>query len=684
MRSFSVFYTALFWVCAFVSALFVVTTLSYDLYAPWGILIVLTAGALGFFAPSVGSALALFIAPLGGNRPGTSQAFLTVLAGASLFLGMALRGSRRNGRSLSSMSQEELRNPLIFLGLLYCLFSAASLISIPITHVLDDLRNLSSRESLKAIGFSVYSLIFTSEHTLVYSFISVYYTALAFLLGLAVYRMCVLDTERLPKFFVGAAFLGLLASLVVGVLDYYGFIDLLWLRGLDPIVNPGGKQFRLQSLFGHSGWYAEYLTLAIPTCLIVLALQLPFWMRTVAILLALALGEFVLILTYQRGGWLSYPLTLVAVWASIYVVRLLERHESDIGRALRRSVVKVLVSLPLTVIVSLIVVVVIQGKSSVEDAMSPYVSRFKDIQRTGDRTDFLQAGFLIGSLHPILGGGADSFAWQFEREIESPQGAFPGRFVLPLHGSAHNVYAQTFSGKGLCGLLTLIAIPLLLLAATPRVLRSSKRTIAEKLTMVTGACYGCAFLIYGNVQEVFYVQVLQFMFFCIVGIVAAVAYKPVDVAAKKLLVSPWVCAGLIALHIVWEFFVPGHARAFYAESRRFGCFPGEAAPNGTTYRWCGERALIERPVAQDAQVLDIIVEAGPLPQVLSISTEGASPISLTLAPGERQVAHLDLSGKTHATGRVLIRFDATTSFIPKLLWPTSADTRRLAFRVQEP
>lgn len=683
MGFFSVLYQLLFWLCALGSVFFVLAGLCYDLYMPFGIMIVLVGGALGFFAPVLGCALSLFLLPLGGNRPGTSQAFLSMLAGASLFLGIAVRGSRGQRSALSSPTSEELRNPHIFLGLLYCIFSIGSLISIPVTHVIDDLRNISSRESLAAMAVSFYSLVFTSEHTVLYSVLSAYYTSLAFLLGVAVYRMCESDTERLPKLFLGAAFLGLIASLVIGVLDYYGFIDLLWLRGLDPIVNPGGKQFRLQSLFGHSGWYAEYLTLAIPTCLIILAIKLPFWTRAVCILLALALGEFVLILTYQRGGWLSYPLTLVAVWGAIYVVRLLERNETDIIRALRRSVVKVLISLPLTVVVSLLLVFVIQGKSSVEDAMSPYVSRFKDIQRTGDRTDFLKAGALIGSLHPVLGGGADSFAWQFEREIESPRGRFPGRFVLPLHGSAHNVYAQTFSGKGICGLLTLLAIPLCMLAAAPRVLRDARRLISDKLIVLIGACYGCAFLIYGNVQEVFYVQVLQFLFFAIVGIVAAVAYSRSDLSSRKVLISPVVVVGLFAMHLVWEFVMPGEARALYSDVRRFGCFSVETPPNGATYRWCGERALIERPISTSVGTLDVTVEAGPVPVTITLHDEGMSPVSLILTPGEKRTVSIPVAAASQARGHGLVRLDASTSFVPKLVWPESGDTRRLAVKIYE-
>ena len=683
MRFFGGVHTVIFWLCLPGSGLFALFGAYHDLYAPFGLILVLAAGGLAFLAPATACALGLVALPLGGNRPGTSQAFLSTLAAASIFLGMVARGWFTRHDRLSRISAEELRNPLIFLATLYCFFSVASLISVPLNHALDDLRNAAGTDSFEALATSFHSLVFTSEHTFIYTFLSVYYTSLAYLLGIGIYRMCVSNRNRMPTLFVAAAFLGLFLSLIVGVLDYYGSLNLMWLRDLDPIVNPGGKQFRLQSLFGHSGWYAEYLTLAVPTCLVILALKVPFWIRATTILFALALGEFVLILTYQRGGWLSYPLTLIAVWAAIYVVRLLERNESDIGRALRRSMLKVLISLPITVVVSLLLVFLIQGKSSVTDAMSPYVSRFKDIQRTGDRTDFFKAGFLIGSLHPVLGGGADSFAWQFEREIESPRGSFPGRFALPLHGSAHNVYAQTFSGKGLCGLLTLLAIPLCILAATPRVLRNTGCAISDKLIMLTGACYACAFLIYGNVQEIFYIQVLQFLFFALIGIVASVAYRSTELTARSLLVSPSVCVALVALHLVWEFITPGYTRAFYAEKRRFGCFPDERSPEGTSYRWCGERAQFERALVPGAGAVEIFVEAGPMPQTLSLGVEGRAPIEVKLAPGEKRVVSIPVSRASLVEGRVDIRCDASSAFVPKLLRPSSGDARRLSFKVYQ-
>lgn len=452
---------------------------------------ILCAAVIGFssLAPRAMCSISLALLPLGGNRPGTPHAFHAALVGASLLIGLSIRRLLTSRRRAVQSFEEIITNPLLLAGLLYCFCSVASLTAVPINHVIDEVRNLTNFSYPREIGSSLLSILKTGEHTLLYSYVSVYLTLLAYALGLNIFWLCRENsTHRTSRVFLSAIGLGLLASGIIGLLDYYHLSDLRWFRPLDPIVNPGYQQFRLQSFFAHSGWYAEYVTLAMPTCLVLLALNAPFWLRVVTVILGLALGEFILILTYQRGGWISYPVTLFAVWAAIYVVRCLEQHRIDVASALRRSLGKILVSLPLTVIVSLALVTGIQGKESIESALSPYISRFKDIQRTGDRTDFFFAGLLIGSKHPILGGGADSFAWQFDREFESPQGSFFSRYVLPLHGSAHNVFAQTFSGKGIAGLISLLAIPYLLIRGCRRIISDNAQPISSKLVALSGGC----------------------------------------------------------------------------------------------------------------------------------------------------------------------------------------------------
>lgn len=663
----------------------VLGTTSLGFYQPTPLICAAVVG-LSSLAPRAMCSIALVLLPLGGNRPGTPHAFHAILFGASLLIGLTIyRISASRCRTVPSL-QDVTTHPLLLAGLLYCFFSVASLIAVPINHVVDEVRNLTNFSSLDGVGTSLLAIVRTGEHTLVYSFVSVYLTLLAYALGVDIFLLCRNNPagshpNRTSLIFLGAVGLGLVASAVIGLLDYYHFIDLRWFRPLDPIVNPGEQQFRLQSLFAHSGWYAEYLSLAMSTCLVLLALNAPFWLRAATVVLGLALGEFILILTYQRGGWISYPVTLFAVWSAIYVVRCLEQRRIDVASALKKSLAKILLSLPLTIIISLALVTGIQGKESVESALSPYVSRFKDIQRTGDRTDFFFAGLLVGSKHPILGAGADCFAWQFEREFESPQGSFFSRYVLPLHGSAHNVYAQTFSGKGLAGLISLLAIPYLMIRGCRRIIPDNTLPIASKLVALTGGCFGCAFLVYGNVQEVFYIQILQFLFFALVATVASVDTISLfqSETSRNRLAS--VSAAVVVIHLVWEFIAPGATRKFYQEERVFGCFPPELSPAGETYRWCGEHSLTEHSVSTEAHSLSLLLEAGPTPQSLTLRTRYGATVTQSLTPGERRTVTIPLKAGADLVSPVPVRIDAAASFVPHELWPESTDSRRLAFKI---
>jgi len=636
---------------------------------------VLTASALagltmGVLAPRLGFALGLLLLPLGGNRPGTVHFIGSVIFGAALLTGAVI--GRRTLRMIPSPTN--LPIPLLFASVLYGLISLLSLSSIPLPHLLDELRNLINLSSAREIATSLHLMLETNEHTLLYSILSVYLTLLSIALGFVAFQLCRGEPDRTPRLFLGAIGGGLLLSAALGLLDYYGVVSLGAIRPLDPIVNPGERQFRLQSLFAHSGWYAEYVTLTIPTALLLLSLRLRFSLRVVTLLLVALLGEFILILTYQRGGWLSYPLTLIAMWSAIYVVQRLERGEHDVLTALRRSLVKVAISLPLTIIVSLSLLLVLSRGEGDHDRLAPYMKRLADIQRTGDRTDFLLAGVLLGVRHPFLGGGADSFATQFNREVVDPKGELAGRFNLPLHGSAHNVYAQTFSGKGLAGLATLIALPLLLIYLAFVMIRDRDATIERKLYALTGACFGCAFLIYGNVQEVFYVQVLQFLFFTVIGVIAAVVpARPVSKhGARRILLA---LGAILLLHLAWEFIFPGHTRYLAAAPREFGCYPPEISPEGQRFRWCAEHAAVSAPAEAP---LTLHLAAGPEPVVITAAlNRSGPPASLTLPPGGR--GKLTVAG----AGGGVVRLRANGSFIPRARDAGSTDNRRLAFRILE-
>jgi hypothetical protein len=642
---------------------------------------VLGIAVLAYLRPRAALGAALVAIPFGGNRPGTTHTEVAVVVAATLLISLTARRFRTERLPSKQIWEAITSTPLLLAAFLYLLFSCGSLVSMPLPDLFDELRNTTDRSSFSQLAFSVRSIVMANEHTLLYSVMSVYLTSLSFLLSLFVWQLCSADYGRSGRIFFGCVLCGLVTTLILGILDYYGFIDLSSFRELDPIVNPNNHQFRLQSVFAHSGWYAEYITLTIPTCLTILSLKAPFWVRTAVVLGILALGEFVLILTYQRGGWLSYPLTLVAVWAAIYVVRRLEQGSTDIPAALKRSSLKVLISIPITIAISLLLVVALQQGRSADEALSPYVSRFKEIQRTGDRTDFFFAGALLGIKHPIMGGGSDSFAWQFEREFEAESGSYFGRYTLPLHGSAHNVYAQTFSGKGVCGLIALLSLPLLIISGAYRSIVAQSATPSSHLLILTAACFAAAFLIYGNVQEVFYIQALQFLFFTVIGVVAAELPRCTK-KARLLGASPaTLFVLLLACHVVWEYGWPGQTRSSLSNPRPRGCFPAEKLATGGSFRWCAERATVALPTSALAAAPTLTLEAGPIGQKITISTESVpnSERVIEIAPGERKQVPITPS----PSGSTFLRLTATGSFVPAARWKESRDQRRLAFKIIE-
>jgi hypothetical protein len=665
----------------FVTSLMVVLAAFGEFWGDTVIPLVVGAVFLGsFLLPQTFVGLALIALPFGGNRPATPHALYAVLVGAALFLGIALRMFLADRRVVARITSEILHSTVLFAGLVFCVLSVASLLSLPLPLMGIELRNAVDRSGIAEIAYSIIGVLRGNEHSPLYSLVSVYLTSLSFFLAVFVCSMCRAGGERTIQLFLSSIGLGLATSFVLGILDYYHLIDISSFRELDPIVNPGAQQFRMQSVFAHSGWFAEYVTLAMPVTVMILSLRTAFWKRTAIILGFLLLGEFVLILTYQRGGWLSYPLTLLAVWAAIYVVRCLERGEPDVVRALKRSTLKVVVSLPITVIASLLLVLAFQNRDSADAVISKYADRFADISKTSDRTEFFMAGLLIGSKHPLLGAGSDSFAWQFEQEFDAPEGAFAGRYTLPLHGSAHNVYAQTFSGKGLAGLLSLVSIPILLIVAAFRRVPSPALATSAKLTLLTGACFACAFLVYGNVQEIFYIQVLQYLFFAMVGITAAVI--PSQELQEKTLRRLGLLFGvLIALHLVWEYAWPATLSEFNKRARSVGCYTQERLPTGEPFTWCKEHAQLVFARPEGAHSLSITLEAGPQHQEIRVTgPDGTSQVT-ALMPGEQRQVIVPLPQELTGNS-VVVSFDASNAFVPKRLWPDNLDSRRLAFKVQ--
>jgi len=654
-----------------------------------------------FFLPLISAAITpvwtistfLLLLPLFGNRPGTSQCFFLLVAGAGLQIGLVLNLYKRKDIQLKQVLSKQ--NTIFFMLCCYTAVSVLSLISLPWASLLNELRSqVPSLRDTSALSYFLLSFFSASEEKIAYSILSVVWTLLSVSLGSFAFLQIVKDKRAALKF-ASALLVGLIITLSAGILDYYSIINLKEFRGLDPIVNPEGVQFRMQSFFGHSGWFAEYVTLSIPLVMVFLLLPLRFRTRIAVILTTLLVGEFCLILSFQRGGWVSYPLTLFVIWAAIYVSYKIELGETDFLKALRASMVKVLVSIPLTLLASILLLVALDKtglvESNSENLISKYVNRFSDIKKTSDRTDFFRAGLLLGMVHPFLGGGSESFSYRFNEEFNLPSGHYYQELNLPLHGTSHNVFMQTFSGKGIAGLLFLILMIGSLITVSIKEVMYGASPFPNKIFLLITASLGAAFLIYGNVQELFYIQPLQYLIFF--SLFLAVSQLKFNEHVLRFRTCNFLLTAIAALtisHVAWNYF----NRGAFSSNSAYGCFSPETDPSGSSYSWCGVRASQPFLIASEGseKVVHVNIEAAnPAKKEahnILIRTKGFDFGTFDLQPGQRQSIKVVLPQNSQSLvytngSSQYIDLDLFTGnyFIPARDWINTSDKRILSYKL---
>ena len=416
----------------------------------------------------------------------------------------------------------------------------------------------------------------------------------------------------------GGILAGLVLTIAAGALDRLGYLDLRVLRATDPFTNLSGAD-RLQSTFGHAGWFAEYLCFATPA---ILALWLwppgaearagaadaagrePRGRRLVRLAAAaalLAIALVAVVLSYQRGGWITWAIVAAGVVAAI--VRLAARRFGTGRRrapTLRRLLAVGAAAAILAIGAGLVVVRVAGGPG----AMDRFAARARTITQVSDRQAHVTAGLRLGALLPILGGGSESFAMRYEQQYLRGGGAYYARGYSPLlnmYGSAHNVFAQTFAGKGAVGLIALVLVVLTSAAAALRTLRRPDAPPRVRVVAMIALGMVAAFAIYGQVQEVFYVAPLQLTVFAGCGLAAALEAPlgPADRSRRRLgIVAALLAAGLAA-HVVHAYVVPGRLADEYRDREISRAGERLSAPvldaDGQYFQWTGARAVITVP-----------------------------------------------------------------------------------------
>jgi hypothetical protein len=398
----------------------------------------------------------------------------------------------------------------------------------------------------------------------------------------------------------------------------------------------------LQSLAGNPGWLSQYLVYAVPYTLVLLAGTSAIRLRAVVLAALCGITAFALVVIFQRGGWIAG--LVVLVYIALVASRMM-RGGAGRGRAWQPS------GWRFVAVGAVVLALVVAGfglwitevsPSGTPFDLSAYASRLRSIT-SGDRMPYVIAGTDIGALHPVLGGGHESFAYRYAMYFDRPGGPFFHSGVrVPVPSTAHSVYLQAFSGTGLVGLGLIVAIFVMAAVTARRAWRSPRLSPGHRIvvTAAFGSLVGMA--CYGLVQEIFYVHALRLLFFMTVGLLAGAGDGMVGwpVSVQRGL---WTAlAAAFAAHLVYEYVWPGPDRLLSADEPT-GLYAADSRPEFANMRWSSDHAAWPLPAGVTRYALRVRSFA-PYAQEVVVRGCGAAATSAWLSDHEWHALQGTLDG----------------------------------------
>lgn len=474
-------------------------------------------GVFAYFKPNYSIYFLLFLLPLFGDRPSKPQVHYLVMYSSFIIFGIYLKLFLHKMWLKRFLARIRIHNICIFFVYLFMVVSFLSLVGLPL---LGMVKKTFEEDKL----YIITQLLSVGETTLYSSVQSVVLLFQSFLIGLYMYGS-LRKSERLKVFKNILTFivLGFLFSVIIGHLDFFGVYDISWYRAVDS-ANPN----RFHSFFVNSSWYSQYIAVILPMLPIVL-LHVKHKKLAIALLvLLIILGEVTLILSMQRGAWITYPPTLLLIWVSIYyVIAKMKDTSISLRSFLKKNWLKVVVTIPITVTLSVYIVYGIKdyrkihGIQSATDTFLDVTNRAERVAKTNDRLKHWPPAIKFWQLNPIFGAGGDSFGWQYKIYCYEKGAKYKGTSIdtlkLNQFGTAHNLYLQTLTGKGIFGLVFLLGFifSLLYMLIKKEFLSIKSRSIDESIISLVLLGSLLATIIYANVQEIFYIQSVSIIFWMV-------------------------------------------------------------------------------------------------------------------------------------------------------------------------
>ena len=495
------------------------------------------------------------------------------------------------------------------------------------------------------------------------------------------------DHDRLYRLFFLGLVVGAVSAAFLGILNHYSLISLDWYR--NPVT--GGR--RLQSVFGNPGWFAEFLSISIPFILIGFLNQKVNKLIKLLLFGVLIVCEVAILLTFSRTGWLIYPLVLVCCWFVFYRSKRVETGILTWG-AVWRTGLKVLLSVPLTIVISYFLVTgIIQKNESGTTAMLQ--QRLSKISNPAARKKIWQESLAIGREAPIYGMGYESYKHQVMTLAAIPESQYSReRQVKRInYDTPHSLYVQLLISNGVVGLclwLFIVSYAVLVLCYDLKVNRRYFN-IAVLLSIT-------AFHQYGLAQSMQYISVIWFLIFLSFGYTMTLSDEVLPYGVKKfekpllILFAILTITGAVVYGANFEsrLFAQKYSVQAYARdqdaNRYLGFYPREDWGTKGIFRWTGRKAVIKLDKT-GVFIIEFVCATPGLdaqPVVLDVSLNGSPVDRITFREKSRNVSreYSVLPGSPSPEENIL-EFKVSRTWNPKSEG-ISADSRNLGVAVGEP
>jgi O-antigen ligase len=511
------------------------------------------------------------------------------------------------------------------------------------------------------------------------------------------------DVYRL--LFIGTLFGGMWSS-VVGLLEYFHLISLLWFR-----------QFAyqgLQSVAGNPGWFAEYLTMTIPYILFGFFSKRG-WRLKALLFGVMILFEIAIILTGARSGWLTYPVTLFFCWLFFYFSKDAADTRKP-GNKLRIAT-RIAVSIPLTIAVSLFLVLVIfdsfqknietqLNKNTQDNELSTELrlhtirkdelqNRYATLFVPVSRLAIAKESLALWRERPMFGLGWESYRFHTGIMEQIPESLFSkNRYTNTLFDTPHNFYLQLLIGVGLAGcMLWLFMIAYGFIVGLLGYLRFGITAAVPVLL----ALY--SFHQYGLTQDPPYISAVWMLGFLNLGFLMALPVEHVPAREQGIFI--WLARSFCLL-VVCAGIVYSGARSSKDIDAKYGVAlygldQSDGTDNDTAYegfyskerdnlgdlRWSRKNSVI-RFASYGLYRLDYIVPPMYIdqgPQRIDFGLDGTIVARETCRHAGGRTRYLYASGnlREHA-----LSISATSTWSPQFLDPLSNDTRHISIMVRTP